>query len=288
VPDRTVFITGCSSGIGRATAVRFGERGYRVIATARKVTDLANLEAQARASNWTLQTTACDVSIEESRQSAVDFAHRTFGPIHILVNNAGYGMMGLVELASLDDARRQLEVNTFGPMHLIQLVAPDMRAAGWGRIVNVSSIVGRIVIPFGGWYSASKFALEALNDAMRLELHPFGIRVISVLPGPVKTEFIQNIVLSTRNDSKPALNRRAEQAYVVFRRRKRPFEISADDVARVIVRAAESKHPRPRYYLTIPAKMGAFGRRFLSDHAVDRVLRAVYGINKLAREGEIS
>jgi NAD(P)-dependent dehydrogenase (short-subunit alcohol dehydrogenase family) len=197
-------------------------------------------------------------------------------------------MMGLLELASLDDARRQLEVNTLGPMRLIQLVTPDMRAVGRGRIINVSSIVARVVIPFGGWYSASKFALEALNDAMRLELHPFGIRVVSVLPGPVKTDFVQNIVLCTRDNPKPELYRRAEQAYVGFRKRKRPFEISADDVAKVIVRAAETENPRPRYYLTLPAKISAFGRRFLTDRAVDRVLRAVYGISKLAREGEIS
>ena len=216
-------------------------------------------------------------------RQAVDFAHQAFGPIHVLVNNAGFGLMGLLELASLDKARQQLEVNTLGPMRLIQLIAPDMRAASWGRIINVSSITARVVIPFSGWYAASKFALEALNDALRLELHPFGIRVVSILPGPVKTDFIQNIVLATHDDAKPELYRRAEQAYVEFRKRPRPFEIAADDVARTIVRVAEARNPRPRYFLTAPARISAFGRRFVSDRFMDRVLRAVYGINKLSR-----
>ena len=283
MPDRTVFITGCSSGIGRAAAIRFAERGFRVMATARREQELAELMQLATGHQWKLRVTACDVSDENSVRQAVDVAHQVFGSVHVLVNNAGFGLMGLLELASLEKARQQLEVNTLGPMRLIQCIAPDMRAAGWGRIINVSSIVARVVIPFSGWYAASKHALEALNDALRLELHPFGIRVVSILPGPVKSDFIRNIVLATRDDSKPELYRQAEQAYVEFRKRPRPFEISAEAVAATIVRVAEARNPRPRYVLTVPAKFSAFGKRFVTDRFMDRVMRAVYGINKLSR-----
>ncbi len=287
MPERTVFITGCSSGIGHATAMAFAERGYRVVATARKIGDLAELERQALAEGWTLKATTCDVSDEASRIGAVKFAHDAFGPVHILVNNAGYGLVGLVELVSLEDARRQLEVNTVGPMRLMQLVAPDMRAAGWGRVINVSSIVGRLTIPFSGWYSASKFALEALNNALRLELRPFGIHIVSILPGPVRTEFFNKSVMSTR-DPKPELYQRAEQAYAEYRKRKRPFEISAEVVAQAIVRAAEARNPHPRYYLTLPARVGAIAARFLPDRALDRMIRAAYHVKRLAKSGDRS
>ena len=283
----TVFITGCSSGIGRAAAIRFAERGYQVVATARSAQELADLETQARKSKWNLRVTACDVSDEHSVRTAVDVAHQAFGPIHVLVNNAGFGLMGLLELASLEKARRQLEVNTLGPMRLIQLIAPDMRAAGWGRIINVSSITARVVIPFSGWYAASKHALEALNDALRLELHPFGIRVVSILPGPVKTDFIKNIQLATQ-DAKPELYDRAEQVYIEFRKRPRAFEMCAEDVAKVIVKVVEARSPRPRYFLTAPAKISAFGKRFVTDRFMDRLMRAVYGVNKLSRSVKVS
>ena len=245
---------------------------------------IGELESQAKAKGWNLRAAVCDVSDETSCRKAVEFAHQWYGPIQVLVNNAGYGQMGLLELTNLNDARQQLEVNTLGPMRLIQLIAPDMREMKWGRIINVSSIVGRLPIPLGGWYAASKFALEALNDILRLELSPFGIRTISILPGPVKTDFVRNAQLSTMSGAKPALYQRAEEVYVEYRKRPRPFEVSAETVARIILRAVESRNPRPRYYVTVPARVSAFGRRFLTDRAVDRLLRTFYGINRLARE----
>lgn len=283
MPDRTVFITGCSSGIGRATAECFAKRGYRVVATGRKHEALSDLESVGRKNNWELRTVECDLAEEESICAAVSFAHRAFGPVHVLVNNAGYGLMGPVELVPLDEARRQLDVNTLAAMRLVQLVIPDMRAAGWGRIINVSSVAGRIAIPLGGWYSASKFALGALSATLRLELEPFGIQTISIEPGPVKSQFMVNTELVP-----PAaeVSARYEALYRAFQQRragKRPFEISAEAVANVIVRAAEARHPKPRYVLTLPARAGVFAMRFLSDRMMERVIRGFYGLKKLER-----
>lgn len=282
----TVFITGCSSGIGRAAAIQFAQRGYRVVATSRKLAALTDLEDTARKNGWSMRVTACDVMSEELMQTAVKFACDTFGLVDILVNNAGYGQMGPAELVTIENARRQFEVNTLGPLRLVQLLTPDMRAMGWGRIINVSSIGGRIGIPFGGAYTSSKFALEGLADTLRLELEPFGVRTVSILPGPVKSEFMLNANAPELSPDSPRYYQLMRQRFLARRAGRRPFEISAERVARAIVRAAESRSPKPRYYLTLPARASMMIKRFVSDRMMDRLIRLFYGLNAIAREAK--
>ena len=187
---RTVLITGCSSGIGEATAARLAGAGWTVYATARKPETLAGLEAAG------CRALALDVTSEESMTSAVDAVLTESGRIDALVNNAGYSQSGAVETLDLDDVRRQFETNVFGLVRLCQLVLPTMRARGNGRIVNISSMGGRLVFPGGGAYHATKYAVEALSDALRFEVAGFGVKVVIVEPGLITTNFENAAVAS--------------------------------------------------------------------------------------------
>ncbi|MFH1011459.1 MAG: SDR family oxidoreductase, partial [bacterium] len=191
-----VLITGCSTGIGAATALLLAQRGKQVVATARRIETLEPLAQEARRLRATLLTTPLDVTDDASRQAAFRFAEEQLGGVDILINNAGYGQMGPVEEVPVELARAQFETNVFGLHAMCQLVLPGMRARGYGKIVNISSIVGKISLPLGGVYSASKFAVEGLTDALRIEVAPFGIRVILILPGPIRTEFPRTAALS--------------------------------------------------------------------------------------------
>ena len=173
----SVLITGCSSGIGQAAALALHEAGRTVVATARNPDTLSGLAGRG------LRTLALDVTDESSMRAAVDAA----GPIDVLVNNAGYGLYGTVEQLPMAEIRRQFETNFFGLVRLTQLVLPGMRAAGGGRILNVSSMGGRATLPGGAFYHASKYAVEALSDALRMEVAQFGIDVVLIEPGPVRT-----------------------------------------------------------------------------------------------------
>ena len=173
----SVLITGCSSGIGQAAALALHEAGRTVVATARNPDTLSGLAGRG------LRTLALDVTDESSMRAAVDAA----GPIDVLVNNAGYGLYGTVEQLPMAEIRRQFETNFFGLVRLTQLVLPGMRAAGSGRILNVSSMGGRATLPGGAFYHASKYAVEALSDALRMEVAQFGIDVVLIEPGPVRT-----------------------------------------------------------------------------------------------------
>ncbi|MBU0507724.1 SDR family oxidoreductase [bacterium] len=279
-PLRTAFITGCSSGIGRAAARLMAAEGLQVVATARRPETIEDLLAEAQERGHSLITLPCDVTDEGSCVAAVMAAREAFGDIHILVNNAGYGLAGPIEAVPLERARTQFEVNTFGAMRLVRLIVPDMRRAGWGRIVNVSSILGKMAAPFNGWYSASKFALEALSDALRLELARSGIQTVSILPGPVKTAFVENVELP---DLPMPLVPVYESTLTRMRREhagRRKYEVSAEHCARVILRAVQSSRPRPRYYVTFPARFGTCSRRFLSDRMVDAMMAKFYGLRK--------
>lgn len=173
-----VLITGCSTGIGRATAEQLVRAGYTVYATARRPETLADLAAAGAV------TLALDVTDEESMTSAVRLVEKEHGQVGTLINNAGYGAYGPVEEVSLDEARREFETNVFGLGRMCQLVLPAMRTAGSGRIINISSMGGRVTFPAGGWYHASKYAVEALSDALRVEVASFGVQVVLVEPGP--------------------------------------------------------------------------------------------------------
>ena len=181
--SRAVLITGCSSGIGRATALRLAAAGWPVWASARRLESIADLgDAGCR-------TLALDVTDEASMTAAVAEVEREAGAVGVLINNAGYSQSGAVETVALDAVRRQFETNVFGLARLTQLALPAMRAQGWGKVVNIGSMGGRLTFPGGGWYHATKYALEALSDALRFELAGFGIDVILVEPGLITTSF---------------------------------------------------------------------------------------------------
>jgi NAD(P)-dependent dehydrogenase (short-subunit alcohol dehydrogenase family) len=265
-----VLITGCSSGVGHAAALAFRAAGFETFATARNPAALDALRAAG------CQALALDVADEDSRRAAVAVVEEKFGAVGILVNNAGYGQYGPIEQITLDLLRRQFETNVFGAIRLSQLVLPGMRREGFGRIVNVSSVAGRVSILGGGAYHASKFALEALADALRPEAAPFGVQVVNVLPGPIATHFEATLLKSIPDcgDSPYA----AFRASLVRRMRKflRPggFGVmSAEQVAKVVLKAATAAHPRTRYNVGFIARFGPLGRALTPDRVVDFVTR---------------
>src|SRR5215207_3089566 len=232
----SVLITGCSTGIGRATAKRLAAGDRIVYATARRVETLAELEAAG------CQTLALDVTDETSMQAAVDAVE---GGVGVLINNAGYSQSGALETLPMDSVRRQFETNVFGLLRMCQLVLPGMRAAGAGTIVNVSSMGGRLTFPGGGAYHATKYAVEAMSDALRMEVARFGIDVVCVEPGLIRTEF-GSTAASSVGDGGPY----AEFNAAVARSTREVYEGplsrlggDADSVAAAIERALSKRRP---------------------------------------------
>ncbi len=266
---QVILITGSSSGIGRATASGAAARGHRVFATARKPEDLADLSRPG-----SIDILALDVTDAASIERAVAEVLRRSGRLDALVNNAGYGQYGSVEDVTLPDWRRQYEVNVFGAVAAIQAALPALRESGGGTIVNVSSVAGKISIPFAAPYCSSKHALEAISDALRVEVAPFGIRVVLVEPGPIATRFGDR----ARAEVKPFLDKPGPyKAFYVEAERAmeedfRRGQLPPDAVARVIVKSIESRRPRTRYGVTLMAKLGIPARRFLPDRAIDRAM----------------
>lgn len=281
----SVLITGCSSGIGQAAALALHEAGRTVVATARNPATLSGLADRG------LRTLALDVTDEAAMQAAVDAA----GPIDVLVNNAGYGLYGTVEQLPMAEIRRQFETNFFGLVRLTQLVLPGMRAAGGGRILNVSSMGGRATLPGGAFYHASKYAVEALSDALRMEVARFGIDVVLIEPGPVRTPWNDVAAGSVAASAAPggaangsAANGNGADPYAGFKDAVTAafgtatdgplarFSSSADDIAKVITRAVTARRPRTRYLINPVARTTVTLRRWLPDRAYDAVLRRQY------------
>jgi NAD(P)-dependent dehydrogenase (short-subunit alcohol dehydrogenase family) len=269
-PERVILVTGCSSGIGRATALDAAGRGHRVFATARNRNDLAELERREN-----LETLALDVTDAGAVRAAVDAALARAGRLDALVNNAGYGQYGAVEEVTLDEWRAQFEVNLFGAIAAIQAVLPTMRRQRSGTIVNVSSVSGRVSIPFAAPYSASKYALEAVSDALRIELAAFGIRVVLVEPGPIETQFTDRAramvgPLIARPGPYRELYALAERAMEgEFQKGKQPPAA----VARVIVDAIEAERPRARYPVGLMSRALFPLKAALPDRWLDGLMR---------------
>ncbi|MBI5058417.1 SDR family oxidoreductase [candidate division KSB1 bacterium] len=276
---RTVVVTGCSSGIGRATATLFAESGFEVVATARRQVDLQELAVHER-----IHVTECDVSDEDSVRAAIEFAVNRCGGIDVLINNAGFALVGPVATIALQDAQHQLDVNTLGPVRVTQHALPHLLKSAQPRVIQISSIGGRVYIPLAGWYSASKFALEGLNDALRFELEPLGVKVVSILPGPVHTQFLSKLVFPELPKGAPELYRRYQAHYGRRRDRRRPGAVSAEAVARIILSAALSPRPKSRYFVTAPAKLFNVSRKFLPDRVWDYLTKRAYGFDKVERE----
>jgi NAD(P)-dependent dehydrogenase (short-subunit alcohol dehydrogenase family) len=269
---QAVLITGCSSGIGRATALEAASRGHRVFATAR---DRAGLEELAGLSG--IGALPLDVTDPESIRRAVEAAAARTGRIDALVNNAGYAQYGAVEDVSPEEWRRQFDVNLFGAIEVTRAVLPAMRQARGGTIVNVSSIAGKIAIPFAAPYCASKHSLEAVSDALRVEVSPFGIRVVVIEAGPITTRFEDRARAQVaRMMSSPgpysAFYGNAERAMETdFKAGSLPPEA----VARVIVDAIESPRPKIRYRITRLARVFIPMRRLFSDRFFDRRMKKI-------------
>lgn len=271
--SKTVLITGCSTGIGRAAAIHLATRGHRVYATARRPDSIAELEREG------CRTLTLDVTDEDSMRAAVDEVESATGAVDALVNNAGYGLHGPFEETPLPEIRRQFETNVFGAVALTQMVLPKMRRQRSGRIVNISSMGGRITLPGGAFYHATKHALEAISDVARFELKPFGIDVVVVEPGIIKTKFGDTAVGTFESDEGPyasfneGLRNTLDSAY------SGPLSkagVGPEAVAKTIGKAIESRRPKTRY--VVPAfTMGVlFARRVLPDRAWDLAVGTSY------------
>ena len=269
-----VLVTGCSSGIGQATADRLARNGWTVYASARRLESMTELEAAG------CRLLRLDVTDDDSMRAAVEEIERAEGAVGALVNNAGYSLSGAVESIALEDARRQFETNVFGLARLTQLVLPAMRRQGTGRIVNVSSMGGRLTFPGGGWYHASKHAVEALSDALRFEVQGFGIDVVVIEPGLVRTDFAETAVGSIPVDDGPysrfnaAVGAATVGVYNGFFGRR--LGGGPDTVAQAIERALSAKRPRTRYRVTASAKLILTLRRLLTDRTWDAIIRRSY------------
>lgn len=273
-----VLITGCSSGVGHAAAKIFRAAGHETFATARDISTLNDLRTIG------CHTLTLDVTDEAARRSVVETIEREFGTVGVLVNNAGYGQYGPLEEISLDALRLQFETNVFGGLRLAQLVLPAMRRKGHGRIVNVSSVAGRVSSIGGGAYHATKFAVEALTDALRPEVEPFGIDVVNVLPGPIATQF-KATLLTTIPDTGPRspyafFKQRLAERMTNFLNPSSFGVMSAETVARVVLKAATVKHPRTRYSVGFIARLGPLGRALTPDRIVDAMTRRKVRVEK--------
>jgi len=272
-PSRAVLITGCSSGIGAATASRLAKAGWTVYATARRPETLGALEADG------CRTLALDVDNEASRRAAVDAVVAAEGAVGVLINNAGYSQSGAVESVTDDRVRAQFETNVFGPLALCRLVLPGMRAQGWGKIVQLSSMGGRFTFPGGGLYHASKHAVEALSDALRFEVRDFGIDVIVIEPGLITTGFgdaaVRELDAGTAGDGPyEAFNRAVGEATREAYEKGPLSKLGGppEAVAERIEHAINAKRPRARYTVTPSARALLTLRAVLPDRGWDAML----------------
>src|ERR671911_1996655 len=274
--SKAVLITGCSTGIGRATAERLAAAGHVVYATARRPESIADLEARG------CRTLALDVTSEDSMVAAVQAVEEAEGAVGALVNNAGYSQSGALESVPLEGIRAQFETNVFGLLRMCQLVLPGMRRQGNGRIVNVSSMGGKLTFPGGGAYHATKHAVEALSDALRFEVKGFGVDVAVIEPGLIKTHFAETAVgsMDDSDDDNPytgfdeAVARATAENY-----ERGPISRlggGPEAVAEAIEQAISARSPKSRYAVTPSAHLFLRLRRLLPDRAWDAVLRTTY------------
>ena len=268
--SRTVLITGCSTGIGRACAERLARAGHTVYATARRLESIDDLRSAG------CRTLALDVTDEGSMRAAVEAVEAEQGAVGALVNNAGYSQSGAIETVAMDDLRRQFETNVFGLVRMCQLVLPGMRARGDGRIVNMSSMGGNFTFPGGGAYHASKYAVEAISDALRFEVEGFGVGVSVIQPGTIRTEFSATAVGEIEEGDGPYATFNAE----VARATREAYEKGplarlggeADDVAKAVEKAITAARAPVRMRVTPSAHLLVTQRRLMPDRVWDRFL----------------
>jgi NAD(P)-dependent dehydrogenase (short-subunit alcohol dehydrogenase family) len=271
---KVALVTGASSGIGEATALKLSDLGYIVYGAARRVERMAGLAEQG------ITVMSMDVTDRASMENGVERIIAGSGRIDVLVNSAGYGSYGAVEDVPIQEARAQFEVNLFGAAELIQLVLPHMRARGSGLIINITSMGGKIYTPLGAWYHASKFALEALSDCLRMETRPFGIDVVVIEPGAIQTEW--GAIAAEKLRAVSSGGAYADQAAAMAGsltsgdgdRSYSPPSVVADAIAK----AVGAGRPRTRYSVGYAAKPLIFLKQILPDRAFDMIIKRLNGI----------
>ena len=274
--SKTALVTGASSGIGEETARTLHKLGYTVYAAARRTDRLKQL------TNVGIHALTMDVTDDESMTNGIEKIIAETGRIDVLVNNAGYGSYGAIEDVTLDEARRQFEVNVFGLARLTQLVLPHMRAQRSGTIINISSMGGRLTTPLGGWYHATKYAVEALSDALRMETAPFDIDVVVIEPGGIRTEW--SGIAADHLEETAEGSAYASQIKAVANsmrsestnKRQSPPSVIADTVEKIVT----ARKSRTRYVVGFAAKPLVTLRRLLPDRAFDRVISAALGVRR--------
>lgn len=275
---KTILITGCSSGIGYCAAKGLQERGYRVFATARKRSSVEKLLAEG------LESFRLDLNDSNSIHFAFEeVMRRTGGELYALFNNGAYGLPGAIEDLNRDALRAQFETNVFGWQELTNLVIPVMRRQGYGRIIQNSSVLGFVALPFRGAYNASKYAIEGLSDTLRLELKGSNVYVSLIEPGPIASQFRTNAVQALQKyiDIENSFHREKYQG-VLGRLNKPgpavPFTLPPEAVLKRVIHALEAEKPQARYYVTVPTYLFGILKRILSTRALD-VLLAKSGYN---------
>ena len=265
--NKVVFITGASSGIGKATAIKLADQGHTVYGSARELDDLKDYK--------NINPIVLDMTDYKSLETAVNSIVKREGKIDVLFNNAGYGLYGTVEETSIEDAKKQFDVNLFGLARLTQLVLPHMRTNGSGTIINTSSMGGRMYTPLGAWYHATKHALEGWSDCLRLELKQFNIKVVIIEPGIIKTAWgeiaADNIERTSENG--PYANF-AKKTADNMRRTYDPNNSasSPEVVANVVAKAINSNRPKTRYIVGKYARTLMFMRKYFGDRIFDYII----------------
>jgi NAD(P)-dependent dehydrogenase (short-subunit alcohol dehydrogenase family) len=271
--NRSILITGCSSGIGYAVAHGLHAKGYRVFATARQQADVTRLQQQG------LESMQLDLNDSQSIKHAVEqVLNKTDGKLYALFNNGAYGQPGAVEDLPRHVLKAQFETNVFGWLELTNLIIPTMRRQGYGRIIQNSSVLGLVAMPYRGAYNASKFALEGLTDTLRLELQGSGVYVSLIEPGPITSKFRSNALarFNAHIDKKQSFHR--EQYTAMLERLNKPgpaapFTLPAEAVLKPVLHSLEHKHPRARYPVTVPTFLFTYLKRLLPTVILDRILR---------------
>jgi NAD(P)-dependent dehydrogenase (short-subunit alcohol dehydrogenase family) len=273
-PSKAVLITGCSTGIGRATAQHLASKGWTVYATARREESIADLRELG------CKTLALDVTDEASMEAGVAAVEAEHGAVGVLINNAGYSQSGAVETVPMADVRRQFETNVFGLVRMTQLVLPGMRKQHWGKVVNISSMGANFVFPGGGFYHATKYAVDAISDALRFEVKGFGIDVVIIQPGLIKTEFGHAAVGAVPGEGgaygefNVAVGEATEGAYESGPLGK--LGGGPETVATAIEKAITAKRPKARYRVTPSAHLLIAQRSLMTDRMWDRVMKTQF------------
>ena len=282
--NKTALVTGASSGIGKATAVALREEGFYVYATAPNMEESDDLKSAG------FEILTLDVTDEEQCEEAVKTAESRHGLIHVLVNNAGYGQYGPIEEISIDNIKKDFDVNFFGLLRMCQLTLPAMRKAGEGRIINISSVAGEFSQPGAGIYHATKHAVEAIDEALRMEVDSFGVKVIGVLPGPVNTNFDEVAIATIPDTGK-------DSPYYTFKENLKKTTkqmlnpenmttLEPEEVANVVVKAATADNPERRYHVGVMSKVMGRAHDILPDAVWDAAMSYMIPSDEESEDGK--